>query len=126
MSEPTKIDVLELSLNGTVEIADVQETTEKDFSFEPVKDRKFLLYVKNNDSNDITVTINAGDYFQNKKLGNDNDAAFAEISENAVHIFGPFESARFKDKDGAVQVTVDTEGTAGTDEDVDIAVIELD
>ena len=121
----TEITKLTANLNGAVELDDIQETEEKDFTYKPTRDTRFLLYVKNNDTNAIDVTINAGDYWQNETLGEDADLKEETIEQNDVYVFGPLESARFLNDDGEIEVTVDTAGTAGTDEDVDIAVMEI-
>ena len=121
----TEITKLTANLNGAVELDDIQETEEKDFYYKPDKDTRFLLYVKNNDSNDIDLTVEAGDYWQNEVLGDDAEFKEEGIGQNEVFVCGPFESARFLDEDGQVNILVDTAGTAGTDEDVDIAAIEI-
>jgi len=121
----TEITTLTANLNGAVELDDIQETEEKDFTYKPTRDTRFLLYVKNNDSNAIDVTINAGDYWQNETLGEDADLKEETIAQDDVYVFGPLESARFLNDDGEIEVTVDTAGTAESDEDVDIAVMEI-
>jgi hypothetical protein len=121
----TEITKLTANLNDAVELTDINEKEEDEFYYEPTKDGRFLLYIKNNDTNIVDVTIEAGDYFQNEVLGSAADFTQEDVASNDVFIFGPFESARFKDEDGRVQVTVDTDGSANTDEDVDIAVIEI-
>ena len=121
----TEITTKELKLNTLNEIDDIQEENEKDFKYSPTKDSKFILYIRNNDSNNVDVTIKAGDYFQNEILGDDNEIKEEGIAQDDVYVSGVLESARFKNEDGEIEIFVDTAGTTGTDEDVDICVFEL-
>lgn len=124
----TEITSVTATVNTATELDStaINEVDEKDFTFEPTKDGHCLLYIKNNDTNNIDVTISGGDFNLGEVLGSAADLTQADIAQNDVFVFGPFESARFKNEDGEIEVTVTTDGTAGTDEDVDIAVIELD
>ncbi len=88
-----------------------------------VPDEKTVVLVRNDDTNDAMVTLEAGDFFQ-EGYG---DIESPDISQNEYCIF-EFDSAVVKDTAGEVTVTVlDPDGSAftGTEADVKIAVLEL-
>jgi hypothetical protein len=65
---------------------------------------RIILEVTNTSANNLTVTIETGEdppAFR-KSLG---DVISANMAQSARRIFGPFESARFAQADGKLQVT---------------------
>ena len=111
----TKIEPTELKLNsiGSLRETDVGQQAVaddgSDFYFEPTKDTRFLLYIRcDHASKEIaSVKVEAGDYFQNEILGNDNDLEdTTEIGLDEAVLIGPLESARFKDENGRVNFEV--------------------
>jgi len=88
-----------------------------------VADEKLVVLIRNDDANEATVTVTAGDFEQNG-LG-DVEVAVAQNEYAVIQV----ESGAVKDEDGEVTVTVtDADGSefTGTEADVKIAVIELD
>ena len=129
----TKIEPTELKLNsvGSLRETDVTQQTidsdGSDFYFEPTKDTRFLLYIRcDHGSKTIAeVKVEAGDYFQNEILGNDNDLEdTTEIGLDEAVLIGPLESARFKDENGRVNFEVTGTGTTA-DSSARIEVFEL-
>ena len=119
------IDLSDTSGNLTA-VTDVSDGSGTDFKYSPEKDTRFLIYVETTDdtSNIASVTVKAGDYFQNEILGNDNDLTVDSITlaEGNAVLIGPLESARFKNEDGEVEFTV--VASAGG-HDATIGVIEI-
>ena len=77
----------------------------------PSKDGKFMIFVLVSASatNEAMITVKAGDYWR-KSLG---DATLiAEAGTDAAYWFiGPLESARFKDDDGNINITIEKAAT---------------
>jgi len=88
-----------------------------------VKDEKLVVLIRNDDANEATVTLTAGDFIQSGY--GDIEVAVAQNEYAVIEA----ESGVVKDEDGEVTVTVtDADGSefTGTVADVKIAVIELE
>ena len=89
-----------------------------------MKDEKLVVLIRNDDANEATVTLTAGDFIQSGY----GDIAVAVTDTNPLAVV-ELESGVVKDADGEVTVTVtDADGSefTGTEANVKIAVIELE
>ena len=132
----TEITPTVLNLNSYIDLSDTTGNLEAvtdisdgdgtDFKYSPEKDTRFLIYVETTDgtSNVDKVVVSAGDYFQNKILGDDNDLTVDGITlgEGNAVLIGPLESARFLNEDGEVEFTVTASAAA---HDATVGVIEI-
>ena len=118
----TELTTKTLNLNSFVDLLDgespIDLTNEDEVKYEPEKDTMFFVYVQRSDGdNELQkLKVKAGDYFQNKRLGNDNDYEL-EVGLDAdgdSALLGPFESAKFKNEDGEVIIEAETDGEASS------------
>jgi len=118
----TELTTKTLNLNSFVDLLDgetpIDLTNEDEVKYEPVRDTRFFVYVQRSDGdNELQkLKVKAGDYFQNKRLGNDNDYEM-EVgldSDGDSALLGPFESAKFKNDDGEVIIEAETDGEASS------------
>ena len=118
----TELTTKTLNLNSFVDLLDgetpIDLTNEDEVKYEPVRDTRFFVYVQRSDGdNELQkLKVKAGDYFQNKRLGNDNDYEL-EVGLDAdgdSALLGPFESAKFKNEDGEVIIEAETDGEASS------------
>jgi hypothetical protein len=113
---------IETALNDATELTFSDGAASQTFEFS-VPDEKLFVVVRNDDANEATITITAGDFLQNGY--GDLEQAVA----NGEYFIFQLESGICKDEDGEVTVTMtDADGSAfsGTVTDVKIAVVELD
>ena len=114
----TELTTKTLNLNGAVDLLDGETPIDlsdgDELKYSPEKDTMFFVYVQRSDgTNELEdVTVKAGDYFQNRRLGsaNDYEISLGFDAEGDSALLGPFESAKFKDEDGDViiEAGVDT------------------
>ncbi len=125
----TELTPVQLKLNGYLDLSDFAEQEDvadegTDYKFTPTRDR-FMIYVETTDetSSIDKVTVKAGDYFQGKVLGEDNDLEIEEtLGEGDSLLIGFLESARFLNEDGEIEFTVEATADA---HDAKIGVIEV-
>jgi len=118
----TELTKKTLNLNSFVDLLDgespIDLTNEDEVKYEPEKDTMFFVYVQRSDGdNELQkLKVKAGDYFQNKRLGNDNDyeleVGLDSLGDSAL--LGPLESAKFKNEDGEVIIEAETDGEASS------------
>lgn len=109
MANATAITLNDLTANGSIAAptAQVLDTGTAAVTLETAATSemdRIIIEVTNTAAANLTVTIEAGEYppAWRKHLG---DVTSANIAQNGRRIFGPFESARFAQADGKLQVT---------------------
>ena len=115
MANATTITINDLTANGSIAAptAQILDTGTADVVLETAATSdmdRIIIEVSNTATEDLVVVIEAGESppaFRNS-LG---DVTSAAIADNARRIFGPFESARFAQADGKLQVTFAPGGT---------------
>ena len=100
------ITPVELSIN-TAASRDREDMTTDHAEMTVAKPRKVVLLVENEDTADAcSIVVKAGDFI-NAGVGD----LTTSIALSSSKLIGPFESARFSDSDGKIQIETSSTGT---------------
>ena len=124
MAENLTDDITQLKLNEDVEVDVITETDtvgEKDYEFEAEHDLFCLIVENTATTDDVEITIKAGDYWQK---GNEEYVPLEfTVGTTSARAVGPLESAKYLNEDGKIEFNADMDGSTDDVDDLEFVIL---